>query len=481
MTTEKITIGHGVKWVSVGQAGKLLFQFASVITLARILGPADYGLMAIALVVTAFAALFRDMGTSAAVIQKQTLSAELTNAIFWINVALGIVIGGLIVLFSPLLGAAFKEPGLQKLLMLLSPVFLLSSIGIVQQALLGRDSSFRTIAIVEIASSALGLGVAILLALKGAGVFALAAQSVVVAGVSSAFFYVAVKWRPRVHVNFSLLKEIWSFSGNIFLFNLLNYFHRNADSMLIGRFIGSGSLGFYNIAYRILLFPIQNITFVLTRAMFPAYSRHQDDKDSIAEHYLANLQSIAFITVIMMALVWALREPFVTVILGEKWLPATGVLAWLAPVGFFQSLVSTSGTVLTSIGRADILRNLGFIGVPFLTLSFVVGLPWGIEGVAACYCIATIIWTYPVLRTVMRLLSRSFLDFARVIAVPTLAGVTVGILMRLLSMGPLNEALGPVLQLVIGGACGVFVYGLLALVFMRPLVLRLLPMRSWLK
>jgi O-antigen/teichoic acid export membrane protein len=416
----------------------------------------------------------RDMGTGAALIQKHVLNADLKNAVFLFNVLLGILITIALMALSPLLSIFFKEPRLTDVFLVLAPVFTIVSLSAVHQALLERESLFKHIAKIELTSGVAGLGGALFVALQGGGVYALITQSIVTAAVGTILFWIFSAWRPVIEFKFTALKDIFSFSGNIFLFNFVNYLHRNADSMLIGRFLSVSELGFYNIAYRILLFPLQNITFVLSRASFPAYSRNQHNLSLVGKHYLETLETIAFITAPLMALMWALREPMITVVLGERWLPAAVVLAWLAPVGYFQSIVSTSGSILNAIGRSDVLRNLGFVGVPLLTLSFVVGLPWGIEGVAAAYCIGNFFWVYPVIKTVLELVSYSFVEFLTVIVRPTVLGVFVAILTWLFEENNLFEVDIPLLHLVAGVLLGLSIYFILAYVFMRKTMSRLI-------
>jgi len=474
MTADKITTRHGVTWIGAAQIGKVLMQLVGIFTLARILPAEDFGLMALAATATAFAGLMRDMGTGAALIQKHVLNADLKNAVFLFNVLLGILITIALIALSPLLSIVFKEPRLPHVLFVLAPVFTIVSLSAVHQALLERESLFKHIAKIELASGVVGLIGALFVALQGGGVYALVTQSIVTAAVGTILFWSVSIWRPMIEFKFRALKDIFSFSGNIFLFNFVNYLHRNADSMLIGRFLSVGELGFYNIAYRILLFPLQNITFVLSRASFPVYSRNQNNLSLVGKHYLETLETIAFITAPLMALMWALREPMIAVVLGERWLPAAVVLAWLAPVGYFQSMVSTSGSVLNAIGRSDVLRNLGFIGVPLLTLSFVIGLPWGIEGVAAAYCIANFFWVYPVIKTVLKLLSYSFFEFLIVIARPTVLGIVVAIFTWVFQESNVFEVNIPLVQLVTGMLAGLIVYFILAFIFMRKTMSRLI-------
>jgi PST family polysaccharide transporter len=377
-----ISIRHGVQWVGVAQISKSILYLISIIILARILPPSDYGLMAMGTVFLGFVAIFKDMGTGAAIIHAEEVSEEFKNTVFWFNVAIGSSLSVGIISISSLAAMILVEPRLEALLTFLSPVFFVGSLSISHQALLERQSKFKTIAIVEILSGFLALIGALVVAFNGGGVYALATQHLVGVVLTTIAYWTVSRWVPKFEMARSALGQALKYGGNIFIFSVVNYFHRNADSFLIGRFIGAADLGIYNVAYRILLFPLSNVTFVIARASFPAYSRGKADITKVGSHYLNTLGVIAFITAPMMAFIWALREPFIIVILGTKWLVSADVIAWLAPVGFFQSLVSTSGSVLSAIGRPDILRNLGFVGVPFLVLSIAVGIPWGIEGVA---------------------------------------------------------------------------------------------------
>lgn len=472
MTEEKISTRHGVTWVGVAQAGKMLLQVVSIFTLAHILPAEDFGLMALAATATAFASLLRDMGTGAALIQKHELSSDLKNSVFLFNVLLGVLLTTIFMSLSPLLSIIFKEPRLVNVFAVLAPVFTVVSLGAVHQALLERESLFHKIAKIELTSSFFGLVAALAVASQGGGVYALVAQSIVASFVSTVLLWFISTWRPVVEFKFEPLKEIFGFSGNVFLFGLVNFFHRNSDSMLIGRFLGVGELGLYNIAYRILLFPLQNITFVISRAMFPAYSRSQHKPELIAKHYLETLETIAFITAPLMALIWVIREPMIITLLGERWSPAASVLAWLAPVGFFQSMVSTSGSVLNSIGRSDVLRNLGLIGVPFLTISFVIGLPWGIEGVAASYCIANFFWVYPVIKTVLKCLSLSFSKFILFIVKPAFISIFVALLVYFFKQILALQVQSTMFQFVFSVLFGCILYLILSWIFMRESVFR---------
>ena len=435
-----------------------MVQIGGLLVLARLLPPADFGLLAMAGAVTTFAGVIRDMGTGSAVIQHRALTDTMLSAVFWLNLLVGTALAVLAALLAPLFALMFNEPRIVPVLICLALALPIASSGIAHQALLERDSRFRRLALISGVSSASGLGVAVLLAFRGAGVFALVAQTLTSSGVSTLLLWVSQRWRPRTSIRLAELQPLVGYSGNVFAFNILNYFHRNADTMIVGRFLGSGDLGVYNLAYRTVLFPLQNMTFVLTRAAFPAYSRSQHDLPAMARHYVGSLRIIVLITAPGMAFLWALREPIVDVLLGSKWARVSDVIAWLAPVGFVQSIVSSSGTVLLATGRARTLRNLGLIGVPMFVCSFAIGVPWGPEGVAAAYCIANLAWIFPVMHITLRPLAVGVGSLFRALAPPAGAAAAISAMLAVAHEARLLAAYGSSVELIALSLSGLLAY-----------------------
>jgi PST family polysaccharide transporter len=398
---EQIRIAPSLRWTLLGRGSQVFLQLVGVSILARLIPPADFGLLALAGVAIALLRLFLDMGTATAIVQRPHLTRGQVNSIFWFNVAAGTFLGALLLLLSPWIALLLGDARVRPVLCLLSLAFPATALGATQIALLERNSRFKVLAIQGAVAGLIGLAGAIVLAIRGFGVYALVAQSILVSLFTTTFAWRSARWRPN-SPSVGELREIAGFSSNLMAFNVLNYIHRNSDTVIIGRVFGHADLGAYNVAYRILLFPIQNITFAINKAMLPAYSTRQLDTADLRRHYLVTLRGIALVTAPLMAGIWFAREPLIALVLGSSWSRAAPIVAWLAPVGFVQSIVSTSGSVLASIGKTATLRTLGLVGVPFLSASFLAGIPWGVEGIAASYCIANVIWLFPVLATVMR-------------------------------------------------------------------------------
>jgi PST family polysaccharide transporter len=230
-------------------------------------------------------------------------------------------------------------------------------------------------------------------------------------------------------------------------------------------------LGIYSIAYRIMLLPVQNLTSVATRALFPIMSRQRDQLSEIAALYLKAVGLIAFLSAPMMAGLFALRELFVDVVLGEKWHSSAALLAWLAPVGVIQSLVSTTGSVSMARGRTDLLLRLGVLGSLLQISGFVIGSTWGVEGVAAGYLCASVLNAVPALHFTGRLIGVTVgMLVRRVAPAMTLALVMAGLLslaLRSTSISIFDKRVQLVLLTILGASF----YGAMALWLIRAQVL----------
>ncbi len=379
------------RWLTLSQAARIVLQLVALFVLSRLLKPAEYGLLAMATVAVNFAYLLRDMGTAAAVVQKENLTEQTTNTVFWLNVGMGLLLALVLVVSSPFLAGYFGIDRLAPVLCLLAVVFPITSASAVHQSLQERASAFRTLARIEIVSAVVGLVVAIVLAYLGFGVFSLVWQTLSSALCSSLQLWLASTWRPKKIWNMAEFKSLWGFSGNLTGYTFINYFARNADSMVIGRVLGSVQLGIYSQAYKVMMFPLQSMSYVAGRALFPVMSRQQNERPKMAQLYFRSLRLIATLTAPLMAGLWLLREPFVALALGPQWGQVPIVLAWLAPIGFLQSLISTTGTVFMSTGRTDLMMRLGLLGTVLQVGSFFIGVRWGIEGVAICYLVANVL------------------------------------------------------------------------------------------
>jgi PST family polysaccharide transporter len=389
------------------QAGRVIAQLLGMVILARLLSPSDFGVVAMAWLVTGFAGIFHDFGTKAAVIQRRELPSALLDSVFWLNVGIGIAIAILIALLAPIIAVAMREPQLTGVLWLLALGFPIASLGLVQQALLERASRFRSVALIECCAAFAGLAAGVLAALAGWGVYSLVYQAIVAWIVVTAGLWAASTWRPAWRCSLARIREIAGFSGNLVGFSIVNYFARNIDTVLIGRFLGATELGYYNLAYRLMLWPLQHISRVVGRAFFPALSRLQDDKPRLRQAYVRAAAAVFLITAPLSLGLFVLREPFVLALMGERWLKVADLLFWLAPVSMVQSVGTTASWLYLSTGRTDVMFKFAVFSSVAVTCAIVVGLQWGVEGVAAAYCATALVLFWPNLAVSFRLVGLS--------------------------------------------------------------------------
>lgn len=416
---------QNVRWVGMIQVTRISVQLLGLLILSRLLTPADFGLVAIVFAINNFALLLRDMGTASAIIQRNVLDEQTVLTAHWSNCFIGFGLAAILLALSYPLESAFQAPGLAPLLQLSALSFPFLSGSTVHQALLERSQRFATVARIEIIALLTGFTVAVASALLGAGAYALILQTLTVAVLSATQFWIASETKMTWGWSREHAKGLWGYSGNLFGFNLVNYFSRNADTMIIGRVLGPTALGPYSLAYRVMLFPLQNLTFVATRALFPRMSRHQHSPQELGNMHLRLLSVISFFTAPMMAGLFVLREPFVDVALGDSWGMVATLIMWLAPIGFVQSLVSAGGIVFQALARTDLLFRLGLFSSALHVIAFVVGVHWGLLGVAAAYFVATLINCVVALGVLLHLMQQT---------VPRLLGAVVPAIAKALVM-----------------------------------------------
>ncbi|NYE62155.1 PST family polysaccharide transporter [Duganella sp. 1224] len=458
------------RWILISQGARTLLQLTSLTVLSRLLPPSEYGLMAMATVVINFANLLRDMGTAAAVVQKQELTDQTTSTVFWLNIGLGLALALGLLALSPLIASLFHAPRLMPVLWVLALVFPITSSGAVHQALFERASGFRLLARIEVVAAGSGLALAIVLAWLGWGVYSLALQALATAVIATGQLWLASRWRPLRLWDRAEFRQLLGFSGHLTGFTFINYFARNADAMIIGRVLGSMPLGIYSQAYKVMMFPLQSMTYVASRALFPIMSRQQHDKPQMARLYFRSVGVIATLTAPLMAGVWLLRAPFIDIMLGPRWAEVGTVLAWLAPVGFIQSLTSTIGTVFMATGRTDILMKQGLISTVLLVSSFLIGVRWGINGVAACYCAANVLNLLPCFYYTLKELNCGVGDLLAAVWKPVLFALLMTALLYPLVEMLRSQQSAVLVELLLPSLVGMLIFGALILAFSRSLL-----------
>ncbi len=399
-----------LNWTFGVQILRQASQFIITAILARLLAPEDFGLVGMATVFTGFISMLNESGVSGAIIQKQDITDEHLSSVFWINIAVGVFCTAALWLVAPLIAAFYSKPDLVIILQVSSVNFILASVSIVHRAVLQKELEFKKLSLIEALSIVIGGAAGIASALYGSGAFSLVYQLIVFTVVNSALTWVYSTWRPRLRISKKGLADIVEYSMNITGTNVMVYFARNIDYLLIGRFLGVEALGYYTLAYKLMIYPLQNITWTLQKVMFPALAKIQNDLKKIGQSYRTMIKMISFVTFPMMFGLFALTEEFISLVYGPKWLPAVPVIKIFCICGLLQTVLSTAGTVYQSLGKSRLQLKISTTGSLIAMASIVLGLRWGIVGVAACYTLYTVVWCHVNLAVVSSILHFKFLD-----------------------------------------------------------------------
>lgn len=385
----------GLGWSGASQLLRQAINFGIGVLLARLLTPDDFGLLGMVMVFTGFVQVFTELGLGSAIIQKPDLEEKHRSTVFWVNLLAGLLLTLLVAALAPLLASFYSEPALVDITIVIAFNFLLGSIGIVQRALLRKEMNFRRLFLVDVAAAIVAGAIAIVMALTGYGVWSLVARLLMSTIVSGVMLWALTQWKPKPLFDFGGLKELLGFSSNLLGFSAINYWIRNFDNLLVGRVIGPSALGIYTRAYGLMLLPLNQVSSVVSQVMFPALSSIQDDFARIRRVYLRANRSIALITFPLMVGLFVVADSFILAVYGEQWAEVIPILRVFCLVGLMQSVGTTVGWIYTSQGRTDLMFRWGLLSGIVRGLAFLIGIRWGVFGVAVAYAASGILLWYP--------------------------------------------------------------------------------------
>lgn len=382
----------GISWSITAQIVRQIIQFIIIVILARILSPEEFGLIGMITVFTGFALMFSTLGFSGALIQKEKVEERHYSSIFWLNLIIGLILTAVIIGISPFISLFYDEPGLTPLTMLIGICFIINSLGLIHKTIIYREMKFKILAFIEIVTMITGGITAIVLAVLGYGVWSLVWQAIISSIMRVLLTWFKSNWRPQLIFDKKAIKDLLGFGSNVLGFMVANYWIRNTDNLLVGKFLGSNSLGVYSRAYSLMLLPFRQINLVISRVMFPALSRIQHDKERTKCIYLRSISLIALIIFPMMIGLLLIADHFILAIYGEKRAGVIPVLQILCIVGMVQAITSTVEWIYKSQGRADWMFRWRIVSGVIVIGSIGLGIWIGsLKAVALCYAITSVI------------------------------------------------------------------------------------------
>lgn len=441
------------------QAVSLVINISSLSILARLLEPLHFGLIAMIMAITNFAFIFQDFGLSMATVQSKTISHEQVSSLFWLNTAFGAMIMVVVSLTAPLISSFYGHPELRWLAVLMSTAFLFSGMSIQHQALLKRRMQFGRLALLRCGSIFIAHFLAVLLAIWGAGVWALAAVQVFTPLFMFFGCFIALPWTPSPPRRDTQVKELLGFGGNVAGFGIITYFARNMDKILIGHTFGSTMLGFYSKAYDLMLLPLTRLRGPIIGVAIPALSGLQDNIQEYRSYFIRFVSLLSLVTFPLIIVLVLCAPNIIRIVLGPDWMPAASIFRWLGIAAVVQPFGYALGILLVSLGRTRKYLIWGIVNSALIVFSFFIGLRWEAIGVAAAYAVVNIVLFLP---SVIFCTSGTHVktkDFLAPIVYPFISAISA-----VLAAVMLNHTVGPlstVLDLFFKGGSFLAIYAFL--------------------
>jgi O-antigen/teichoic acid export membrane protein len=376
---------------------KFIVGIAATAIMARLLKPEDYGLIGMVAVITLYISMFKDMGLSLATVQKAEISYEQVSTLFWINLALSLTITVITIAISPGIAWLYHQPKLTAISMVTTIGFVLGGLSVQHEALLKRQMRFSALGLIGFLATVMGYVVGIFMAWSGYGYWALVTSQLGLIGTNTVLVWIVCGWIPGLPTRNTGVRPMLNLGKNITGFAMLNVFARNMDVLVIGRQLGAQPLGLYAKGYQLINLPTDNTNEPLNTVALPALSRLLDTPKRYRDAYLRMLEKVAMIIMPCVAVMFAASDWIVYLILGPQWVQTGSILALLAISALLYPVANSALWLMISQGRGRDMFRWALLGAPLSILSYLIGLHWGVLGVAASYSFARLLVIDPLL------------------------------------------------------------------------------------
>jgi PST family polysaccharide transporter len=379
------------------QGADFTLRLVSLMVLARLLGPKDFGLVGMVTALTGVLIMFRDFGLSAAAIQRPIVTEEQLSTLFWINILVGAGLTLLTAAMAPVIAAFYHEPRLVAVTAALASSFIFNAAGVQHGALLQRQMRFTALAVVSTISLVVSTAIAIGGAMAGYGYWALVAMTLTAPIINTVGFWLTAAWipgRPRRRVG---IRSMMHFGGTVTLNGLVVYIASNFEKVLLGRFWGADALGIYGRAFQLINIPTGNLNSAAGEVAFSALSRLQDDPGRLKSYFLKGYSVVLAMTMPMTVACALFADDMIFVFLGPKWKAAAAIFRFLAPTILVFAIANPLSWLVMSLGLVRRSLKMGLVIAPLMILAYVLGLPYGPKGVALAYSATMLLWVVPVI------------------------------------------------------------------------------------
>jgi len=371
---------RGGLWMAASSVGIAMLTLARSVVLARLLTPEIFGVMALCLMATRLIEIFTETGFGQALIHQGDQFEEARDTAFTLMVFRGVWLCVLSFVIAPWVAAFYNQPILSETVGAVGLTFLLMGMQNINSVALQKELDFRRLAYMEQVVAVLSFIATIGLAWWLRSVWALVYAQVVTAGITSAMSFIMIPGRVRFRLNWKIARQLFSYGRYITGVAIVLFLTRELDNALIGKVLGPKLLGFYVAAFTLANIPATNLSKLVSRVMFPLFSKLQHDLPALRQEYARGLRLITSLVVPLSVAIIVLAREIITVLYGERWEPAVMPLQILSVFGLCRALWMLNGYLYNAIGRPQIdfttsLARLVLMGAALYPLTMAFGLP----------------------------------------------------------------------------------------------------------
>ena len=447
-----------VFWTATGAWGRQLAVFVVFAMLARLLEPADFGLVALAAVFVGFTNVLAEEGMVDALVQRKELERAHLDAAFWTGIAFALAMTVILAALAVPIATLLNEEQLAPVLVALALAIPIGSSSLVQRALLTRELAFRSLTLRSLLAITVGSIFGVSAALLGFGVWSLVAQNVAGVTTGTIVLWRVTDFRPRLTFSYRHCRDLLGFGSNVVGFRLLIYFTRRADELLIGVFLGPAALGFYTVGYRMLRVLFQITSSLIDSVSFPLYSRLQDKPGRLRVAFFKSTSFAALISFPVFLSAGVLAPQVVDLFFGSKWSQSIPVMQILAFFGLIQVLTYLNGTTIKALGKPSWLTLIVGATAILKVAAFLVAVQFGLVAVAVAatcvgYAVAPLYYW-----GVKRLVGTTLREYWESLRVPLVGSIAlVATMLALLYVLDVNRAMITLAVTCAGGAVTYYV------------------------
>jgi O-antigen/teichoic acid export membrane protein len=418
----KRQVASGLVWVALAQVMNRGLAYLTTLILAKLLAPSMFGLMGMAMLAINALALFQDIGFESALIYRRKNVQEASHTAFYTVIISSVAIFLIIVAAAPLIAGFFQEPDLTPLLRVLALTVVISSFGRVPYVLLSREMDFRRRIFPELSAGMIASAAAIVLAFRGYGVWSLVWRELIRDVLATVLVWFVSAYRPAWRYSRNAARDLFNYGKHIMASQGLIFLITNVDNAIVGRYLGSEALGFYQFAYSTANQPATQMTSIISQVMFPAFSKMADADPGQAKilrerYYLTIVRYVTWITTPIAVAMILFAPAFINGLYGDVWAPAIVPLQLLAVYGYLRSIAANMGSVFRAMGKPQWLTSIALWRLlTMIVLLIPVSLRWGINGVSWLSVIVAVV-DFCISATLLnRLISAPWQAYARMLA-----------------------------------------------------------------